>query len=93
MGNVGGGISGSVGSLKRSVDPLDRMGVRGEKSGGTEEGYGDRRRDGDREKGSDRREGREERGGGGDKARDERMAAMDKTERRPPATPAVAVRM
>ncbi len=72
----------SMGSLRRTVDPLDRMGVRGGGGAGEE----DRRKDGSSQ-GVDRRDGEREERRGGDRAREERVAAMDKTERRPVAAP------
>jgi len=73
-----------MGSLKRTIDPLDRMGVRGE-----EREKGDYGRDSARERERERERGYRGDGGGsggdrggerpsGDKAREERMKAMDK---------------
>lgn len=62
----------SMGSLRRGADPLDRMPVRG----GAGEGVA-----------ADGTGGREDGGRNGDKAREERVAAMDKGERRPAAAP------
>jgi len=67
----------SMGSLRRGADPLDRMPVKG-----VEERREDGGRDGD---GGGGRGG--DAGRNGDRAREERVAAMDKTERRPAAAP------
>ena len=70
--------SSSMGSLKRITDPLDRMRVK----------TGDERREdgpggkGGAESGVVRRNG--------DQAREERVSAMEKTERRPAAEPTSA---
>ncbi|KAK8864568.1 hypothetical protein IAR55_001818 [Kwoniella newhampshirensis] len=102
MGTVGGGSgAGSVGSLKRGGDPLDRMGVRGE-ARDRDEGYGrggDRRdRDGDdRRRGEDRRD--RDRDHRRDRERDEPRREKEthaqsppgpSAERRPPAAPVAA---
>lgn len=74
-----------MGSLKRTADPLDRMGVRGEEKGEPGRNYGrEMERERERERGS---------GGGGsdrqsgDKAREERMKAMDKPQALPTSAP------
>ena len=67
--------SSSMGSLKRTADPLDRMRVKGGNER-REDGPGDK---GGVETGGPRRNG--------DQAREERVSAMEKTERRPAAQP------
>ena len=73
-----------MGSLKRSVDPLERMPVKG--GGGDEYRREDRGRgDGYDRSDSHRRDRRD-----GDKAREERVSAMDKASKQPVAVPTAA---
>ena len=72
----------SMGSLRRGVDPLDRMPIRR-----GDEVKEDGRRDGMGMKGGNRDT---EANRNGDKAREDRVAAMEKTERRPSAAPTSA---
>jgi len=74
-----------MGSLKRTADPLDRMGVRGEEKGEPGRNYG-REMERERERESRSNEGGSDRQSG-DKAREERMKAMDKPQALPTSAP------
>ncbi|WWD17127.1 hypothetical protein CI109_101564 [Kwoniella shandongensis] len=99
MGTVGG-QAGSVGSLKRTGDPLDRMGVRGDPSRDRDEsrreGYGgsggrDRERDDRRDDRRDReRDHRRDREREQPRREKEPQPPTGPAERRPPAAPPTA---
>ncbi|WVQ82093.1 ubiquitin-like protein 5 [Cryptococcus sp. DSM 104549] len=100
MGNASGAVAAGVGSFKRGGDPLDRMGVRGERdeyrSDDRRDGYRrddrdrrDRGRDDDYRRDRDRRDrdrGDGERRGHRDRERDERRRP-DAGVRAPPSGP------
>lgn len=76
-----GGAPSGMGSFRRGDDPLDRMPVRGGEGERREESFGSQR-DYDRRQAEKRDSKRD-----GDKAREERMAAMDKPQATAAAVP------